>query len=411
MNAVAKTLGCLAVLTTAASGTELPALFPYRAPLTLPSDGQNIIRVDLPPEVLRQAQADLSDVRVLTGDGREVPFEPVQPTLEAEPSQLIPLQVSGADRRERPALRNEPAQFVETYQLTVPGTLPSASGWMLELTSAVPEFVRHVEIQPTQDHGSIFRLKKMEAQRLTLPLRDVRPNESLTVTLTGQGGGYLSPEFRLISKPAAAEGRTLSVEIPTERKPFLKETVLSMQRPAGFRPVRLRFATSTPLFGRRVQVFDVDPQGASHRLGDGHLFRVPGPSGGSLEELEVPLTTDARGAVLEVRIEDGDSGALEKLSVSLILQQPAMVLAVRPGGPFWLYFGAADRVPRRTTWRDCLKGLGVRQSTWAAWAPSSRTLPFDPNRCFDRSYGPERRWMSAITLSAFPSRCRIQATV
>ncbi|HEX9731213.1 MAG TPA: hypothetical protein VGG06_04405, partial [Thermoanaerobaculia bacterium] len=62
----------LAPLPARAATPELRALFPRQAEITAP--GGQLVRLALPPEVLADCRADLSDLRIFDAEGREVPY-------------------------------------------------------------------------------------------------------------------------------------------------------------------------------------------------------------------------------------------------------------------------------------------------------------------------------------------------
>ena len=75
----------LAAPAAQAQTAGVAALFPWRAAVQTEDatarGSERLARLTLPPEVLEQTRADLSDVRLLDGAGNEVPFliEPAPP--------------------------------------------------------------------------------------------------------------------------------------------------------------------------------------------------------------------------------------------------------------------------------------------------------------------------------------------
>lgn len=369
---------------------ELASLFPSRAPITVEprtrraSSEGSLARLLLPPQVLSACRSDLSDLRVLDRDGREVPFvvdagraadEAVE-VLERVTPEILGAAQSTLPREGAPDLRSE------SYELPAPPPAPPGEGWELVVETDRPRFVRRIVVtgrgadedteersgqaeeadrtpeQPsgapdadeggreggdgdaedspeTVAEGSIFRLPaapssvERNRERLRLALPDAIPPR-LTVTLEGEDASFLEPGFRFErSHRLPGRGRARVPLTPLELRTAGGRTVLELERPRGLVPDVLVLETATPAFSRRVEVWDEGPGSVDAALGSETLYRVPAVA--SVQDLEVPLLP-ARGDRLRVVIHDGDSPPLEEPVFRAAVRRPALVFSMEPGG-------------------------------------------------------------------------------
>lgn len=400
IGATAVALSVLLPAAVAAQGArsrppELASLFPSRAPITVeprarrPAADRSLARLLLPPEVLAACRPDLSDLRVLDRDRREVPFvvdagraadEAVE-VLERVTPEILGAARSTLPREGAPDLRSE------SYELAAPPPAPPGEGWELVVETDRSRFVRRIvvtgrgtgeapekasaeadggdktaegpsEQQPPGDpaagetadagsdgdaedspetvaEGSIFRLPaapssvERNRERLRLALPEVIPPR-LTVTLEGEDASFLEPGFRFErSHRLPGRGRARVPLTPLEVRTTGGRTVLELERPRGLVPDVLVLETATPAFSRRVEVWDEGPGSVEAALGSGTLYRVPAVA--PVRDLEVPLLP-ARGDRLRVVIHDGDSPPLEEPVFRAAVRRPALVFSMAPGG-------------------------------------------------------------------------------
>ncbi|HUP21470.1 MAG TPA: hypothetical protein VNB06_00850 [Thermoanaerobaculia bacterium] len=352
----------LGVAQVAAQPADVASLFPLRAAVRLEATGgtsQPLARLVLPIEVLEQTRADLSDLRLLDDDGREVPFlvEPsphrgspagssVRLAVEAWP-RLVGMGQSTVERDNAAPLRRE------RYDLEPPPTAedPAAEGpWTLVVDSGLSTFVRSVDLlerdaagaeEALLEGGSLFRLADgRELRRYVLP--PLRLDSVLVVWITGEDASYLVPAFRYQrSRRVAASDddrrRARATLVVLESRQERGDSVLELERPAGIVPQALVLETTSAAFRRPIEVRDLGAGGDGRRLGAGVLFRVPA-TGETLEHLRIDLLP-ARGTKLEVRIADGDSPPLEIVAAVAEITSPALLFAPPRTGGVTLYCG------------------------------------------------------------------------
>jgi hypothetical protein len=330
-----------------AAGPELVALFPQRAEITAPT-GQ-LARLVLPPEVLAACRGDLSDLRILDDQGRQVAFlvdSGLPPDTAWEVLTTFTPEIIAVVREE--AVReNAPNRLQERYSLSRPPEDPPAASWDLVIATPHAAFVRQVVVSrggTTLAEGSFFRLASSgaarERLRLTLPSLTTDPSDPaagpLEVLIEGEDGFYLEPTFRLeaVRRVAPTEQAVVPLEELT-RETVGGTTRIELARPQGLVPDRLRLATTTPAFHRRVEVWDEGPGATPERLGGEVLFQVPALA--PVAELELSLLPP-RGDRLRLVIVDGDSPPLEDVRVTAVVRQPALLFTL-PTNTAQLLFG------------------------------------------------------------------------
>lgn len=327
----------LSLAAAPAASPSLDAMFPRRADVTV--EGPGVSRLSLPPEVLSQVQPDLSDMRLLDGAGREIPFA-IDGGGDAERWISTSVTPRVADfRREESRSELGPTLFTETTELLVPEP-PPGGAWDLVFTPSQNEFVARVRVDTVGTRvvvadAPLVKLRSLarDHDRVSLP---ANAPEVVRVTIESRDG-FLSPRMELRSRSLGAEIDELEIPIAIARKERdLGASVYVLERPRGLVPGSLRIRTSTAVFDRPVAVWD---EGAGRReslLGSARIARVD--AGGAVaEELEVELGP-ASGERLRVRITDGDSPALDRIDFTAVVRRPAL-LFFHDGSSARLVFG------------------------------------------------------------------------
>jgi hypothetical protein len=324
----------------------LETLFPSQAPLAI--EGEGLTRLLLPPAVLAECRPDLSDVRIVDGEGREVPYlvdsgRPAETALELSESFVPQVREVGrgtVERDEAPDLQRE------SYSLTVPSTPPTGGGWELVVTPRRQHFVRRVTVSQGAKvllaGASLFRLPQPDVAktRLTLPRLTT---EDLVIELEGEEGFFLEPTFRFESARALAGGEQVRVELSLlELEHVDDHSQLVVERPAGLTPDVLELGASTPAFSRRLTVWDDGAGSVAAAVGSGTLYRVDAAAG--VERLELKLGA-VRGDRLRVVIQNGDSPPLEDATLTAVIRQPALIFSGSPSSRL-LFGGARAHRPR-----------------------------------------------------------------
>ncbi len=314
----------------ASTPPDLPSLFPMEADVFARTEGP--VRVDLPPEVLREVRSDLSDVRIFDPEGREIPFAidgGADRPASVEALRTASVVVSEVAREVKPQ-GDAPDLFVESYRLQIPAEA-RLGVWDLVFDVSAPAFVAHVRLA-SQDREpreiSLFRLGNVPREKTRVAL-DESPSADLLVTITNDGR-FLEPAMRLESSSPLPSSP--SVTVPLEEVARSSEngwTELVFRRPRGLVPDRLEIETKTPLFDREVEVWDEEGSADRALLGRHGIFRVQ--SVARIEELSVPVTR-AGGDRLRLRIRDGNSPPLEAVAVRASLRTPSLIFAVPPRG-------------------------------------------------------------------------------
>lgn len=341
-------LVCASTVSTADDDAQaLHRLFPNQA--TIRTGGGGLCRLALPPQVLEQCRADLSDLRIFDAGGTEIPFvvdSSREPKLVRQVLRFVPVEVVSVERRqEQPPHGRD--RFHETYTLQVPSLATDVAAWDLVLLVQRAEFVCRVELDAeTRSQGSVqvvaggsaFRLTSPRGERLHFPV----PADAtqLEVSLVGENGTYLSPQFRLQASRSVADRQPSEVhleQLEVDRLP--QQTVLVLARPRGLVPARLSIRTATGSFHRQVTVWDEGAGAERDPIGQRSLFKLDAIVPVAVDEIAV---RPPRGDRLRLIIDNGDSPALEEIEVVAMLTQPVLFFSVPAGSETaMLRFGGA----------------------------------------------------------------------
>jgi hypothetical protein len=338
----------------AAAETEsMATLFPLRAHVSASNSG--LCRLELTPEVVSACRADLADLRILTGDGREIPYivdspEPADTSLAVEHG--AQLEVLNATRSQQ-ALDDRVTVYRESFELQLPPPPAEVQIWELVLSIVQPEFVSRLEVKAIDRNGmrssviseSAFRLPRADAEkvRFTFAAPGV---ESLEVFLETENTGYLQPRFAVVSSrllpTTPFSGFALEIR---EIRTLGGTTEIILDRPRGLMPRRLMISTSTDTFHRRVTVWDEGPGARPDALGVATILQVAAIA--PVAVLEVPMQAP-RGDRLRLVVENQDSPPLDDLSVSALMPRPVLVFSMPEASlEAKLYFGGGRaRRPR-----------------------------------------------------------------
>jgi hypothetical protein len=344
-------------LLSASPDAALSQLFPRRALIEADARALPWVRVELNDEVLRQCQADLSDLRVLDAKLEPVAFRLFRAAPSPRPPEVVAARVVSVQLDRAPAHDAVPSRVVERFVLELPPLPPQATQWHLKLTSELSELVTEASVDRVGDKNQVlqhlgdfplFRVPSAAAERLELALPAGESGGLVRVELSTLGSRHVEPRFdweaRLEPEPLAPQRfePRAKVEPPTPGR-----TVLTLERPSGLVPERLVLTTTSPAFARHLQVFDVAVNGTRTLVGEGTVVRLAGVRGA--ERVDVPLRA-AKGEQLQVVIDDGDSPALAQLSAAYLSPRPALLFALtseQSAGATWLYFGGGRALSPR----------------------------------------------------------------
>jgi hypothetical protein len=347
-------IAILVVEPVSAETQTLETLFPRRAKIT--SAGSGLNRLELPAEVLAACRTDLANVRILTTDGREIPYVVDSP----EPAgRAVALHYGGRPEiitaeRSRRALDERNTIYRESFVLSLPALPADVPAWDLLLTVSQADFVGRLNVTalgrdgartPIISGGSVFRLRSAGAEKLRFTISD--PNTSrIEVVLESEGSGYLEPRFNVQSSRFLEEAGTSAVGLTIlEARDLADATEFVIDRPRGLVPRRLVITTSTDTFHRRITVWDEGPGSDPEPLGVGAVLRIAAVA--PVEVLEIPVRPP-RGDRLRLVIENEDSPPLGDVRFAASMRRPVLVFSIPEGPPeAMLYFGGARaRRPR-----------------------------------------------------------------
>jgi hypothetical protein len=352
-------VSCLSLLVAAVvlaqpAQQKFEDLFAWKADIVY--EGGGLVRLRIPREVLEKCKADLSDLRILTADGREIPwlaYSGPPRNRQLEQRETVPAETLHVERRQ---LRTGPVPRPTTQilELSPPPDWDQPWDLVIEFAESPQENVRQAQVDGVTASGareqlatgSVFRLRGRggASNRLHL-VSGSNAYERVRLTLKGEDGDFLNPVVRYERQRVL--GRHRELQTPLEiRETWHKAgvTVMIVDRPAGIVPATLRIFTSTKLYDRAAAVWDVGQGFADRHLGTGRLLRVPQPAGSRTppsresDFSEVSLSP-ARGEQLRVEIQDGDSPPLENVRIEATVSRPSVVFYMPEVGRAVLRFG------------------------------------------------------------------------
>lgn len=375
----------LALLLAAPAAAQAPhdpaRLYSYEASIELPS-AHGLVRLPLREDVLAGCRGDLSDLRIHDASAEERPYiveSGARVAGHVSTAEITPIEI---DRRIEDG--DSLAPRWREHLLVAPPYSAAGARWTLRFDSARPSFVRQVTVYQVDGdartelaRGTLFRLQDPLRERLFVRLP---PTDATLIEIQVVGeGGYIEPSIRLVASRVPVEAPILELPL-TEvgRTRSEGRTTIELARPRGMVPDRVRIRTSTGHFHRGVRVLDLALGEAPRELGHATLFRVREIEGA--ERLEVDVSR-ARGDVLRIEIDDGDSPSLGDLEVYAVVRQPSLLFD-SDGSAVVLRFGAGRaRAPRYDVQR--LAGTVLGDMIGASHLPEASLGPVRDNPRFD----------------------------
>ena len=305
---------------------------------TLELDRSELVKLELPAETLDRARPDLSDLRLVNGEGGEVPYALLRPTAVA-PSVVKP-------RSFRPQLSE--GATVLTVETGTDQALVAVT-----LATSARAFVKPLEVALSADGNT------WETVAQGVPVYRQGAETQLTVALPRRPAAWvkLTLDDRR-SEPVAFSGASLvvgqnrpapTVAVPVrvrERTELARETVLTLDAGAAHLPLTaVSFLVSDRYFRRTVKLLVRDWQDGAvveRTLATGEIarFAIDEAIGLQAERLSIPLAgipLPSREWLLQ--IDNGDSpplGAIEvraeRRPIHVVLSGPATTVYVgNPG--------------------------------------------------------------------------------
>ena len=324
------------------------AAWKYRRPVVLADGGRadGFMAVTIPPEVAERSQPSLADLRLVSSDGREVPY-----VLDVD----VPRT---AERRRSGRLVEQQTERRRTSAWVVDFEIPTAFD-RLELDIDGADFSKRVDVETSLD-GTQWTRAGNEAWVFDRPWRGRRIHDTAIEQSTPLTARYVRltvDDWR--STPVVVRGVTAVLTTHLGGRRWTREAALvRLEAPAGqpsrYRvdappgaPVeRIAIATSDPAFWRNVRVFETGSRGNEAQVSEREpIYRVRLDDADlDAERLDVDLVRPIA-APLIVEIEDGDSPPLAGARVTLSgMERRALLPATT--APLTLYYGnAATRRP------------------------------------------------------------------
>lgn len=304
-------IGALAMGAAAAPEAGHPA-WRWEQAVSVPAAG--VVRLEVPPATLNEAQATLADLRLLSPDGVETPWlldNPAPPTPAVREAASPEIRMIEAG----PGL--EAATQIEFATAT---DLPIEA---VTLRSPAREFIKSVTIEATGDGENWEVLGSRE-----VIFRQPNGPERLRLPLAPKAWRKLRLKVSdARTKPVPITSAEISLAVP-ERRETVAQAVRVLESTAGPTATELvldlgaanllvesiRLDVTDPVFSRRCTVSGPHQgrhgEAAAAILAGGVLYRVPGEQGAVTEQLAIPLNRRVATRHLTLRIENGDSPPL-----------------------------------------------------------------------------------------------------
>lgn len=353
----------------------------YRRNVTLPEQGApaGLAAIDVDPEVAARAQADLRDLRLIDGDGRELPWVAVRAgAREVQTSWTGRLVDARRERRVR---------SVWTLDLGEARTFDRVS-----LDVPEQDFVKRVRVEGAvttggpwtvlaDDAGVFDRPWRLRVHHTAIPLPEAATARFLRVTADD-----------LRSRPIDLVGLTVSItrrmpgrawRRPVAVRPVGSEAGISRYRldlPPRFPVETLELDSDEGAFSRRVAVRETVESGGrrdERLLGEGLLYRLRLEDESLSAESRTLDLQRPQGGELTLEVDDGDSPPLTRLRGTAWGTVTRLVFPAAPA-PLTLYYG--NDVTRAAVYdlQTLQVWLGAAVTATAAVGPEEPNPRFAP---------------------------------
>ncbi len=281
-----------------------PNQWQFRQMIEVPA--QALVQLNLPPETLNIARADLSDLRIIDASGKEIPFLIDQPA--PRPESIL-----------RPKDFRAEIVSAETRLLITTGTDSPLTGVTLQIAPGAT-FVKAVRVEGSNDQknwrlltsGDPIFNTQMGASKLRVSFPEskwqflcviVNDNRIEPVPWTGA---------QLIIGGTQAPTEPVPIKIKSrDENPGMTRIALDLGV-ANLRLASLRIGTAEPVFTRSITVAVPELSGDAlneQTLCSAVLYRVD--LNGKIEaRLDIPVEREIHGQELVLLIENGDSPPL-----------------------------------------------------------------------------------------------------
>jgi hypothetical protein len=322
----------------------------FRRELSLTAPGTEPVpsfaRLFLPPEVAAACQAELRDVRLVSRDGRDVPY-----VVDRLDERVLGLVWNGRLVDTQSERRKQTVWVVDLYE---PRTFDR-----VDLEVSGQDFAKRVKVEVSDDRTS-WRLLRADAGVFDRPWgerirqTEISIEEGATaryLRLTADDARSKPIEVRgaralgIRRLPGAAVRRAVAIEKTTAPQGKSRHR---LDVEPGFPVDAVEISADEPAFARRVRLIDVRMIGGRAEettLGDARLYRL------RIEDEDLAgesLSLAARaglGGSRVLEVDDGDSPPLKNLRVTLVSTATSLLFPA-VAAPVRLYYGnPATRAP------------------------------------------------------------------
>jgi len=334
-------ISSLIIFSSGAVYALTPNQWQFHQPIEVPAPG--LVQVNLSGETINIARPDLSDLRIVDADAREVPF-------------LIDQPMPRAESTVRPKDFHAEIISAETRLLITTGTDLMIAGITLE-TAAGANFIKSVRVDGSNDQKNwrtltagdpVFSMRNGAGKlRVQFPegkwqLLRVVVDDSRTPPLPWTGA-------RLIIAGSPAPTEPVSVTIKSrDENPGMTRLGLDLGA-ANLRIASFRIGTSEPVFTRAVTL--AAPELSEEKLREqtlsgGVLYRID--LNGKIEaRLDIPIEKQVYGRELVLLIDNGDSPPLLISEVRVDRRMTRLLFFAPAAGSYSLLSGNSQCDPPR----------------------------------------------------------------
>jgi hypothetical protein len=377
LNRVAIGLLAVALALTCGAARAEPGHEPFRFSRKLVPSGAGPTRVDVDVPLLAGAEpgAGLSDLRITSEDGQEVPYI------------LVPPQKPSQDKWLRGTVAAIPSTSNESgFELDL-GRVARID--RLRLEGLPRPLLKQARFEGAGDHAhytvlatrvTVFDLPDEQLVSLEIPLPDVE-ERYIRVTWDDRATSPVRrPEVLAREVTPTTAPEPLQAEVPFERRPARAgESRFRVHLPGPGLPLTaLELACGGEHLLRPARITEPELKGdevQAIELGRATLRRST-REGVIASALSVPVS-HVQGKELELVVEDGDNAPLDLQHVAAVFApQPWIYLEARSAAPLVAHYGRAKSVAPRYDLEAARAGLGGVRPILAKWAsPSPEPVP------------------------------------
>lgn len=323
----------LLLLTSPVQGSPPMEQWQYNKTVTAPGAGVALVQLDR--EVLSYTRDDLGDLRVLSPQGQEIPY------------QIMPMALLGEEVYHTAKIVNNVVRDQEFSSITFALDVSRLSNRIVLEMNGKEDFLREVIIEGSTDNQVWRTIKKDKIFAVGPDIIDtelVYPDADycyIRVTIAAKGQKPLPIKGGSIGyKPGGSKILTpLSGQIvETKQEQGITSLILELPVKATYID-QVKLAVTGRNYNREVQIFDSNDRKNWRNIGQGHIFQYQWP-GNQATENTLQIGQIA-GRYLKLHINNQDSPPLQIDNCEVLGELPKILVDL-PAGTSRIWYGNAQ---------------------------------------------------------------------